>query len=165
MRQEATTHYFIFFTMIIGLLLTIFPLPASIAWLQPEWITLLLIAWEIITPDALSIAIVWMIGLLLDVLEGTLLGEHALALTIICYLAFHMANRLRMFPLLQQSVCVFLLILFYQFILFCIQGFIGNLPHSGYYWVSSLTSVLIWPWMLQLLQNTRRHLNPNVNIS
>lgn len=90
---------------------------------------------------------------MLDVLNGTLLGEHALALTVVIYIVSRMHTRLRMFPLIQQGLSVFLLVLVYLFILFCIQGFIGELPRDWLYWTSSITSMLLWPWVSSILRD------------
>jgi rod shape-determining protein MreD len=90
------------------------------------------------------------------VLNGTLLGEHALALTIVTYFVLRMHSRLRMYPLLQQGLWVFVFVLFYQFTLFCIQGFLGSLPKTWLYWSSSFTSMLLWPWVSSIMGDYRR---------
>ena len=95
-------------------------------------------------------------GLVLDLFNGVLLGEHALAFTVIIYFVNRIHIRLRMFPLLQQGLFVFLLVLLYQFIIYCIQGFIGNLPNSHLYWLSSVSSMLLWPWLFVLMRDCRR---------
>jgi len=113
---------------------------------------MVLIYWGMMVPERVNVGIAWILGLILDVLEGTLLGEHALALTIVVFLVVRMHTRLRMFPLLQQGISVFFLVLIYQLILFCIQGFIGMLPNSWLYWSSSLTSMLLWPWVFSIMR-------------
>jgi rod shape-determining protein MreD len=89
-------------------------------------------------------------------MNGTLLGEHALALTIVVYIVARMHSRLRMFPLMQQGLIIFLLELLYQFILYCIQGFIGEAPHGWLYWSPSITSMLLWPWVYSIMRDCRR---------
>ena len=100
--------------------------------------------------------VAWLMGLIIDLLNGTLIGEHALAFTLVIYFVSRMHMRLRMYPMLQQSISVFIFVLFYQFILYCVQGFIGVLPSSHLYWLSSVTSMLLWPWLFILMRDCRR---------
>ena len=87
---------------------------------------------------------------------GSLLGEHALAFTIAVYFVSRMYMRLRMYPLMQQGMSVFAFVLLYQFIIYCTQGFIGDLPRNHLYWLSSVTSMLLWPWLFVLMRDFRR---------
>lgn len=139
-------------TLVIAFVFTLLPMPGWVVWLRPAWILMVLIYWAMMDPERVNVGVAWMVGIFLDVLEGTLLGEHALALTVVIYIVVRMCSRLRMFPLIQQGLSIFLLVLLYQFILFCIQGFLGALPNSWLYWSSSLTSMLLWPWVYSILR-------------
>lgn len=127
-------------------------MPAWAVWLRPAWVLMALIYWAMVEPEQINVGVAWLLGIFLDVLEGTLLGEHALALTVVIYVVVRMHTRLRMFPLIQQGISIFLLVLMYQFILFCVQGFLGELPNSWLYWSSSLTSMLLWPWVSSIMR-------------
>ncbi len=131
-------------------------MPAWTIWLRPAWVLLVLIYWAMTPLYYLGMGTAWMTGLIVDLLTGTVLGEHALAFTIIIYLVSHMAIRLRMYPLLQQGLSILSFVFLYQFILYCIQGFLGELPTSHLYWLSSLTSVLLWPWLFVLMRDFQR---------
>ena len=76
--------------------------------------------------------------------------------TIVIYFVSRMHIRLRMYPLLQQGISILFFVLLYQFILYCIQGFIGQLPASHLYWLSSVTSMLLWPWLFVVMRDCRR---------
>lgn len=110
-------------------------------------------AWTIVLPERVNMGTALIAGLFLDVLEGALLGEHAFALILVIYLVDRMYTRLRMYPLLQQSMNIFLLVLFYQFLLYCIQGLTGKHPVHWLYWTSSITSMLVWPWIYYVLRD------------
>jgi rod shape-determining protein MreD len=142
----------ILITLLVAFILTLLPMPGWAVWLTPSWVLMVLIYWAMSAPDRVNVGVAWIVGIFLDVLEGTLLGEHAFALTMIVYLVVRMSSRLRMFPLIQQGLSIFLLVLLYQFILFCIQGFLGALPSSWLYWFSSLTSMLLWPWVYSIMR-------------
>ena len=149
----------IFLTLLIAIILALLPMPEWTAWLRPAWVLMVLMYWAIMAPNLVGVGVAWTLGLILDLLYGTLLGEHALAFTIIIYFVSRLHIRLRMFPLLQQGFCVFLFILLYQFIVYCIQGFIGQLPASQLYWLSSVTSLILWPWLFVVMRDCRRWFN------
>lgn len=146
----------IFTTLLIALALTLLPMPNWTVWLRPAWVLLVLIYWSMMTPYRVGVGAAWLTGLIVDLLNGSLLGEHAIAFTIVIYFVSRLHIRLTMSPMLQQGISIFLFILMYQFVLFCIQGFIGKLPGSQLYWLSSLTSMLLWPWLFVLMRDCRR---------
>src|SRR5262249_3987298 len=128
--QEVTYRPVIFFSSwLIAIILMLLPMPLAAVWFRPAWILMVLVYWTMLAPESVSIGTAWLTGLLLDALEGTLLGEHALALTIVLYVVVRIRARLCMFPLVQQGLAIFLLTGLYQFILFCIQGFLDSQPH------------------------------------
>ncbi|MCE3238306.1 MAG: mreD [Gammaproteobacteria bacterium] len=139
-------------TLLVAFILTLLPMPHWAIWLCPAWVLMMLAYWTIAVPERVNIGIAWLLGIFLDVLQGTLLGEHALALTLVIYLISRMVNQLRMYPLWQQSFTLCLFVLLYQFILFCIQGFLGALPTSWLYWMCPFTSLLLWPWVCSILR-------------
>jgi len=143
-------------TFIIAFVLTLLPMPDWTVWLRPAWILLVLTYWVTVMPYRVNVGTAWIVGICLDVLNGTLLGEHALALTVVTFVVARIHSQFRMFPLIQQGLFVLLFVLLYQFIIFCIQGFIGELPTSRLYWLSSVTSMLLWPWVFVIMHDSRR---------
>lgn len=150
------TRASIFLTFAIGIGLTLLPMPSWALWLRPAWLLLLLIYWSMMLPNRVGVGTAWFLGLFIDVLNGTLLGEHALAYTVIIYLASRMSIRLRMSPWLQQTVSILGFVFLYQFIMYCLQGFLNGAPGSRLYWLSSLTSMMIWPWFFVLMRDVQR---------
>lgn len=146
----------IFTTLLMAVVLALLPMPDWTIWLRPAWVLMVLIYWAMVTPHRVSIGTAWMVGLIVDLLNGSLLGEHAFAYTVVIYFVSRMYIRLRMYPLLQQGFSILIFVLLYQFILYCIQGFIGELPDSHLYWLSSVTSMLLWPWLFVLMRDCRR---------
>ncbi len=143
-------------TLLVALILALLPMPDWTIWLRPAWVLMILIYWSMMTPYQVSVGMAWIIGLLVDLLNGTLLGEHALAFTIVIYFVSKIHIRLRMYPLMQQGMTILFFVLMYQFVLYCVQGFIGELPSSNLYWLSSVTSMLLWPWLFVLMRDFRR---------
>lgn len=135
-------------SVIVALILTLLPLPVWADWWRPEWMTLVVIYWTLTLPHRFSVGFAWLMGLLLDAVGGTLLGEQAFALAVVAYLTVKWHRRIRVFPVWQQSLTVFGLTLLFQSIIFLIQGLIGELPQPSHYWLPSVTSMLLWPWVL-----------------
>src|SRR5690348_1442511 len=112
-------------SFLLALLLSILPLPLWGLIIQPQWLVLVIIYWVMHLPHRISLGIAWIVGLLLDALYGSLLGEHALAMSVIAFLSQRLHQQFRMFPLLQQALGIFLLVIVYQLILVWIQGILG----------------------------------------
>ena len=143
-------------TFLLAMVLTLLPMPAWAIWFRPAWILMVLIYWVMMLPHRVNVGVAWFIGIILDVLNGTLLGEHALAFTVATYFVARLHSQLRMYPLLQQSLWVFIFVLLYQFILFCIQGFLDELPKTWLYWSSSVISMILWPWISMIMRDYHR---------
>lgn len=150
--------YAVFITLLCALFLAMLPMPDWTIWLRPAWVLLVLIYWSMVNPHRVNVGIAWIVGLVVDIINGTLFGEHALAFTVIVYFVARLHIRLKMAPLLQQGLSIFGFVLLYQFILYCIQGFVGELPGSQLYWLSSVTSMLLWPWLFILLRDSSKWL-------
>ena len=133
--------------------LTILPMPSFAEWGRPQWVLLVFLYWIIVDRDRLGLGSAFFAGLLLDLLSGSLLGEHAFAFVFIAYVTFKMVLRIRMYPLFQQTLSIFCFTLLYQFVIFCIQGFMHELPNHYLYWLSSITSTLLWPWVFVLMRD------------
>ncbi len=146
----------IFITLMVALVLAFLPMPEWAMWMRPAWVLLVLIYWAMTVPSRVSVGTAWLSGLVIDLLNGTLLGEHALACTVVIYFVSRMHLRLCMYPVPQQGIMVLFFVLTYQFIIYCIQGFVGQLPGSQLYWLSSITSMLLWPWLFVLMRDFRR---------
>ncbi|MCH8301392.1 MAG: rod shape-determining protein MreD [Proteobacteria bacterium] len=142
-------------SMIVSLMLAIAPMPGWAEAFRPDWVTLTLIYWAMNLPRTYSIGWAWMIGLVLDVAQGTLLGQYALALSLVIYVTVTFHLQMRQFPTLQLSVTVFGLLALYQFILFWINGVAGVNTPAVSYWGPVLTGSLIWPLMTMLYSGVR----------
>ena len=157
MRHLSVSNLFIItMSFLVALALSIFPLSDLLLIFWPQWLPLLLIYWIIHAPQRISVGVAWILGLLLDSLYGSLLGQHALALSVTAYFAYRFHRQLRMQPATQQVIRLFFLIVIYQLILLWIQGMIGQLSQIRWFWVSSVTSALCWPWLVMLMRMVRK---------
>lgn len=138
-------------TLVLAMCLRIAPWPPEIAIFNPDWVLLVLIYWSLVIPDRVGIFHAWTFGLLTDVLTGRLLGQYALAYSLIIYICLKLHKRLRQFPFLQQALFIFFCLLLSQLLLF----FIKNLQHPAQlkasFWLPVFTGTLSWPLVYGLL--------------
>lgn len=146
----------ILFSFVVALLLTTFPLPEGLRPYRPDWVGLVLIYWCLALPDRVSVGYGWVMGLLTDVLTGALLGQHALALTLMAYLTVKLHQRIRLYPMWQQSLTVLLLLTLHQLLTMWVHGITGQPPHDWLYWLPSFIGMALWPFVYQFLRTLRR---------
>lgn len=142
-------------TIVIAMTLMIAPLPEWLVSFRPDWLTLTLIYWAMWLPRTWSVGSAWLIGLVLDVAQGTLLGQHALALCLVVFVTVRLHLLMRVFPMSQLSATVFSLLALYQFILFWINGVAGVPVPMVSYWGPVISGALLWPIVTLLLNGTR----------
>jgi rod shape-determining protein MreD len=142
-------------TFVVALLLTIMPIPEWARYARPDWVGLVLIYWCLALPDRVGVITGWFAGLLVDLVTGTILGQHALALTIVAYLTQRLHQRIRLFPILQQAFTVMVLLILHQLLALWISRIIGRPSAPWYFWAPSLLGLLLWPVVFVLLRNVR----------
>ena len=143
-------------TFLVALVLTALPMPAWAALWRPAWIALVLVYWCMAVPARTGVLVGWIMGLLLDVMSGTLLGQHALAMSVVAYIAHRTHRRVRVLPLWQQGISIFGLIFVYQSLVLWINGIQGIPVAAPAYWASPLVSMVLWPWVFVVLRDLRR---------
>lgn len=148
--------FFIVLSIVVAMMLTILPLPFWAAWARPLWVPSVVFYWALALPDRFSIGAAWCVGILLDVLLGTLLGENALGLTLSVFVISKLFTRIRLFPMWQQVGVIFLLSLCHLTLIFWMQGLSGQPPLAWQFWVPSISTGLLWPWLFFLMRDYRR---------
>jgi rod shape-determining protein MreD len=142
-------------TVVVALMLMVVPLPDWAAPFRPDWIALTLIYWAMMLPRTWSVGSAWLIGIVLDVAQGTILGQHALALCLIVFITVRFHLLMRVFPMQQLAATVFAILALYQFILFWINGVAGIDVPTVDYWGPVITGTLLWPFVLMVLRGVR----------
>ncbi len=143
-------------TLIVALMLLMWPLPDWLAYLRPDFVSLVLIYWVLALPERIGVTVAWVVGLLLDVTHGAILGQHALGLVLVVFIVQLEYQRIRVFSLVQQALAVFVLLLVKQVLVLWVSGLVGQAPPLQYYFLPSLAGALLWPWLFLLLRNLRR---------
>lgn len=142
-------------TLFVAMLLTIVPLPSVIEPLRPYWVALVLIFWCLETQGIITLGAAFLLGIILDLLTGSLLGMHALGLVIITYLVTRFRPRLRFFPPWQQALSVLALLINDRIIVVWIISLRGESLPAVAYWLTPAVGMLVWPWLFLLLDRYR----------
>lgn len=157
--MNLTRHHggpVILFTFAVAMILTVVPLPDSLRAYRPDWVGLILIYWCIAIPERVGVLSGWLAGLMLDVLTGTLLGQHAIALCLIAYFCLRMHQQIRVYPLWQQSLAVLVFLIIHQLVLLWINSIVGRPGPGLSYWVPPFIGALLWPFLYHMLRALRR---------
>jgi len=154
--QKNNGSWVIVLSVIVAFMLTAMPLPEwAVTW-RPAWVAMVLIYWCMALPDRVGIGISWSLGILLDVQQGTVLGQNAIGLAILAYITLKSHQQIRVYPLIQQAIMVCFYILFFQFLVLWIKGMMGVPPQHWTFWMPAFSSMLLWPWIFIILRDVRR---------
>ena len=157
MSAPATRHWFVpTASVFVALMLAIVPLPDAIAPFRPDWVAVVLLYWSLIEPRRYGLLSAFWLGLVLDALSGTLLGQHSLALLVIVFLSQRFYLRMRAFPASQVATMVIALLGLYEFILFWIDGVAGRSVPLIERWAPVLTGGLLWLLVLVVIERGRQ---------
>lgn len=143
-------------TFAVALLLSVLPHPDWAQSFRPQWVALTLIYWTFALPERVGVGVGFSCGILLDALTGTVLGQHALSLSLIAYVALKTYQRARLYPLWQQAMIVLILLLAEHLIALWIRGALKQPSPGLVYWMTPVTGALLWPWLFVLLRGLRR---------
>lgn len=138
-------------TSLGGLVLSLLPLPHWAAIVRPAFLVLVVLYWSTMLPRGGGMLLGFGSGLTLDVFEGSLLGAHALALSLVTYLAIRLHLLVRAKPLFEQSLFVFAALMVYESLLWVIDGWSGYPLSAPTRWLHTVTGGLIWPLVVGIL--------------
>ncbi len=139
------------FSFLVAFPLSLLPIAKQNLAYWPEWVALVMIYWCTTMPKRYSVGFAWTVGLLLDLLSGTLLGLNALMFTLLSYLLLSVNRFVENKTLLQQSLLVGVTLM-PSLLLRLWGGQILNVPAENHQlWSVALLSALVWPWVYATL--------------
>ncbi len=144
-------------TLILSLILTMLPLPEWAELFRPEWSLLVLIYWTLALPERVGVFSGWTMGILVDTIHGTLLGQYALGFAFAAFFTHYGHLRMRIYHRWQQAVVVLVLALLVLLIRLWVDGLSGYAVTVWYYWIPALTTMLCWAPIFALLRMVRRY--------
>jgi rod shape-determining protein MreD len=141
--------------MLTTLALVSLPLPDLLTPFRPPWVALAVIYWVMMSPRDFGLGSAWLVGLMLDIFQGGLLGQNALALTVIAFLTLRFHLQIRIFPLWQLTMTVFALLTVNAFIVFWIDGIVGNPLLGITRWTQVIFGAVLWPPVMAIMDRVR----------
>lgn len=155
MNARRDRYPIILATLALAAFLTLLPLPNWLQLAWPYWMALTLIYWCLETQGRITLGLGFTVGIVLDLLVGSLLGLHALSLVIVIYLVNRFRARLRFFPPWQQALSVFAILMNDRVILLWIISLRGDPLPSLDFWLPPVAGMLVWPWLFLTLDRFR----------
>jgi len=147
---------FIAFSLAVALLLNMLPWSGAWLWIKPDFVALVVLYWCVEQPRRVGFIAAWVLGLFMDVADGTLLGQHALAYSILAYAGIVLHRRVRMFSGTPQVFHVVLLLLMNDLIVLCIRVIAGADFPGFQYFIGSFIAGALWLPLGALLKLPQR---------
>src|SRR5690606_34433399 len=106
MTRRPSRLWILPLSVLAALLLGLLPLPAPVQGLRPYWLALVVAYWVIEEPGHAGLGFAFLVGVIADLVSGSLLGEHALRLVVMAFILQRFRAQLRFFPLAQQALAI-----------------------------------------------------------
>jgi rod shape-determining protein MreD len=130
----------------------------------PDVLALVLVFWSIHQPQRVGISAAFVFGLLMDVHQGAMLGQHALAYSVLSFLAIAIHRRLLWFTVPSQAAQVLPLFLAAHLIALVVRLLAGGSFPGLWIFLAPVLEALLWPVVsVLLLWPQRRAPNPDAH--
>lgn len=158
MNRQSLAWWWFVGTLVFALMSMLVPLPVALEPFKPYWPALILLYWALESEDRVTLGLAFSVGLFADLLNGVVLGEQALRLCALVFIALRFRSRLRFFPMGQQALAVMVLLLNDRFLLLIVRMLAGaSLPPASW-WISPFVGAALWPFLFLLLDDLRARL-------
>ena len=146
--------FFIGFTLLLAFgfnLLPLGPVPA-----MPDVLAVTLMVWTVHQPRRVGVGVSFLFGLLMDVHQGALLGQHALGYTLLSFLALVMRRRLLWFGLAEQTLQVLPVFVGLSLVSLAVGLLAGGMFPGWTLLLAPVWETLLWPLLSALLLAPQR---------
>lgn len=153
---------FMWLSLLVALAINLVPIGRTTA--MPDLLALVLVFWNVYQPRRVGVGVAFVFGLIMDVHEGALLGQHALAYTLLSYFAITIHRRLLWFAVLSQALQILPLFFASHAVSVLIRLLAGGVFPGWEVLLAPLSEALLWPiatWVL--LAPQRRPPDPDEN--
>jgi rod shape-determining protein MreD len=158
MNKQRLSLWWFIGTLVFALVSMLVPLPGVLEPFKPYWPALFLLYWSLESEDRVTLGLAFMVGLAADLLNGVVLGEQALRLCALVFIALRFRSRLRFFPMWQQSLAVLALLLNDRILLLIVRVLAGGTLPPASWWISPFVGAALWPFLFLLLDDLRARL-------
>ena len=154
-RIPSHANWVIWASLALALMLGIMPMPEWARLLRPDWALLVLLFWVLEVPQRVGVTVAFIVGICLDILHETPLGQHAIGLVLVAYLAHIGHRQVQQFPLWQRTLVVMTLLMVFELTQIWIEGANGRDLHWESRAYPILTGLILWPWLHLMLRDCR----------
>jgi rod shape-determining protein MreD len=143
----------IFFSLFAAYVLSVLPWSGWLLLARPDFVLVVLLFWAVNEPRAIGQGIAFALGLLMDVSDSMLLGQHALAYVVAVYGAQILRVRILSFRLPEQMLHVLGLLFAATLVMLLLNLLLGADFPGVAMLVSPVLSCFVWPftsWFLYL---------------
>ena len=147
---------FIVITLIAALLANLLPWSGAALWLKPDFVALVVLYWCIEQPRKFGFIAPWLLGLFMDVADGTLFGQHALSYSMLAYAGIVLHRRVLGFTGTAQVAHVVILLLMNDLIVLVVRALAGADFPGFQYFIGSFVAGALWPPLSVLLKLPQR---------
>jgi len=145
---------FIVFTLLAALALMMLPLGRHPA--APDLLAVVLAAWVVHQPRRVGVGAGFVLGLMLDVHSGALLGQHALAYTLLAFFAITVHRRLLWFSLPEQALQILPVFALAHAVALIARMIAGGMAPGWWLVAAPVAEALLWPPVVWLLLAPQR---------
>lgn len=147
---------FIVATLAAAFFANLLPWSGGWLWVRPDFVALVVLYWSIDQPRKIGFTAAWLLGLLMDVADGSFFGQHALAYSILAYAGMVLHRRVQRFSITPQVLHVIPLLLMNDVIVLLIRLLAGA-DFPGYqYFIGSFVGGALWPPLSIMLKLPQR---------
>ena len=143
--NPSHNRWVIWCSFALALLLGIIEIPFGWREYRPEFLAVVAIYWSLRMPQYVQLSVILLFGCFQDLLEGVVLGQHALGLMAVCYICILSYQRVQYYQWWQQSILVFVIVGIYQLVDSWAHSLSGVVVGSYNLLLPALTSAILWP--------------------
>jgi rod shape-determining protein MreD len=140
---------YMWFTLLVAFVLNLVPF-GRVPWM-PDFLAVVLVFWSVHQPLRVGVGAAFVFGLMMDVHDGALLGQHALAYTLLSFLSITIHRRLLWFDVLSQALQVLPLLAGAHLVSLLVRLMAGGMFPGWGLLLAPVFEALLWPvasWLL-----------------
>ncbi len=154
--------FFIAFTLVLALVFDLLPLGRQPA--MPDLLAVAVVFWNVHQPRRVGVGVAFLFGLLMDVHQGALLGQHAFAYTLLSFVAITIHRRLLWFGVIEQALQILPVFVAAHGVSLAVRMLAGGMFPGWWMLLAPIFEALLWPLVtLLLLAPQRRAPDPDQN--
>ena len=153
---------FVALTLLLAFALNLVPLGRTP--LMPDFVALVLVFWNVHQSRRVGVGLAFAFGLMMDVHDGAVLGQHALAYTLLSFFAITIHRRLLWFTVPSQALQILPLFFAAHAVSLVVRMIVGGMFPGWQVLLAPVFEALLWPivtWLL--LAPQRRAPDPDQN--